>query len=416
MANQLGLVGSYGTAPVAALVFSGLSLSSEPLRSWSRASTRRASSWRMYVNAATFLASAWIVWAAHLPTTGSDQRPWRGSPSYRTVADGLLVVEAATLRPRAHRRHARRLRRRRPRRRTRDAVRQGHGGGRRPATACSSSAVFSGMAARHHPRSTCARRASLGRKALRRSPDRAAGIAAARASPSCPRCCSRCRSRLVLGAFVGVGWVVGYTLHRAHRRGRDPRPHLRPGPVTRRCRPRRRARRRTARRGDVRRRSWASRVTVNRRAAGAHLHRRHGHLPARRAGDDRPSGVWAWRSDERPAGRVPRDRVPPWCGGGAARPDRRRSCHVASITCGRPAATAARSGENENVAAWQHDLLPEPPSPPPESRWVGSGRAGPLCRLRRSGGRAAAPARARTRRFRCSTGLPPRRRLPRRVA
>jgi len=62
MANQLGLVGSYGTAPVAALVFSALSLLSGPLRTVLPGLDPEGIFLAIYVDGATFLISAAIVW------------------------------------------------------------------------------------------------------------------------------------------------------------------------------------------------------------------------------------------------------------------------------------------------------------------------------------------------------------------
>ncbi|MGO4604204.1 MFS transporter [Terrabacter sp. 2YAF2] len=91
MANQLGLVGSYGTAPAAALVFSGLSLFSEPLQSLVPGLDPEGVLLALYLNAATFLASAWIVWRLTFPPRAATAT-LAGESIYRTVADGLLVV------------------------------------------------------------------------------------------------------------------------------------------------------------------------------------------------------------------------------------------------------------------------------------------------------------------------------------
>jgi MFS family permease len=91
MANQLGLVGSYGTAPAAALVFSGLSLFSEPLRALVPGLDAEGVLLALYVNAATFLVSAGIVWRLTFPPRPATAT-LSGESIYRTVADGLLVV------------------------------------------------------------------------------------------------------------------------------------------------------------------------------------------------------------------------------------------------------------------------------------------------------------------------------------
>ncbi|MGV1007132.1 MAG: MFS transporter [Dermatophilaceae bacterium] len=92
MANQLTLVGSYGTAPIAALVFAGLSVLSGPLRSVLPGLDAEGVFLAIYVNGATFLASAWIVSRLAFPPRASTDT-LAGQPLLRTVADGLLIVK-----------------------------------------------------------------------------------------------------------------------------------------------------------------------------------------------------------------------------------------------------------------------------------------------------------------------------------
>lgn len=92
LANQLGLVGSYGTAPVAALVFSGLSLLSGPLRTAVPGLDPEGIYLAMYVNGATFLASAWIVSRLTFPPRAASET-LAGQSVLRTVTDGLLIVK-----------------------------------------------------------------------------------------------------------------------------------------------------------------------------------------------------------------------------------------------------------------------------------------------------------------------------------
>ena len=92
LANQLGLVGSYGTAPVAALVFSGLSLLSGPLRTVLPGLDPEGIYLAMYVNGATFLASAWIVSRLTFPPRSASES-LAGQSVLRTVTDGLLIVK-----------------------------------------------------------------------------------------------------------------------------------------------------------------------------------------------------------------------------------------------------------------------------------------------------------------------------------
>jgi MFS family permease len=92
LANQLGLVGSYGTAPVAALAFSGLSLLAAPLHSVVPGLDPEGTFLAMYVNGGTFLLSAVIIWRLTFPDRGARES-LAGQSLVRTVADGLLVVK-----------------------------------------------------------------------------------------------------------------------------------------------------------------------------------------------------------------------------------------------------------------------------------------------------------------------------------
>jgi MFS family permease len=92
LANQLGLVGSYGTAPVAALVFSGLSLLSEALRAALPGLDAEGIFLAIYVNGATFLISAWLVSRITFPPRAASET-LAGQSILRTVTDGLLIVK-----------------------------------------------------------------------------------------------------------------------------------------------------------------------------------------------------------------------------------------------------------------------------------------------------------------------------------
>jgi MFS family permease len=96
VANQLNLVGSYGTAPVAALLFSGLALLSQPLRVLIPSLDHDGVFLAIYVNALTFLASAWIVSRLAFPTRAPRQSQETESV-YRTIVDGLLIVKRRPL-------------------------------------------------------------------------------------------------------------------------------------------------------------------------------------------------------------------------------------------------------------------------------------------------------------------------------
>ena len=92
LANQLGLVGSYGTAPLAALAFSGLSLLSALLQSVLPGLDPEGIFLAIYVNGATFVVSAWIVSRLTFPRRGGSER-LSGESILRTVTDGLLIVK-----------------------------------------------------------------------------------------------------------------------------------------------------------------------------------------------------------------------------------------------------------------------------------------------------------------------------------
>ena len=92
MANQLGLVGSYGTAPVAALVFSALSLLSGPLRTVLPGLDPEGIFLAIYVDGATFLISAAIVWRLTFPARDASET-LAGQSILRTVTDGLRIVK-----------------------------------------------------------------------------------------------------------------------------------------------------------------------------------------------------------------------------------------------------------------------------------------------------------------------------------
>jgi MFS family permease len=92
MANQVNLVGSYGTAPIAALLFSGLALLSGPLRTLIPGLDPEGVFLAIYVNGVTFLVSAWIVSRLTFPPRAAEQA-LAGESVFRTLADGLLIVK-----------------------------------------------------------------------------------------------------------------------------------------------------------------------------------------------------------------------------------------------------------------------------------------------------------------------------------
>ncbi len=92
LANQLNLVGSYGTAPIAALLFSALSLIGQPLSRVIPGLDPEGIYLAIYVNGLTFLLSAWIVSRLTFPPRAAQQA-LQGESVFRTLADGLLIVK-----------------------------------------------------------------------------------------------------------------------------------------------------------------------------------------------------------------------------------------------------------------------------------------------------------------------------------
>lgn len=92
LANQLGLVGSYGTAPVASLVFSALSLLSGPLRAVLPGLDAEGIFLAIYVDGATFLVSAVIIWRLTFPARAASET-LAGQSILVTVTDGLRIVK-----------------------------------------------------------------------------------------------------------------------------------------------------------------------------------------------------------------------------------------------------------------------------------------------------------------------------------
>jgi MFS family permease len=91
LANQLNLVSSYGTAAVAALVFSGLTYVGTPLRASVPQIGPAGLFLAIYVNAATFYVSALVVSRLTFPRrTTSDSLV--GQSIYRTIVEGLVLL------------------------------------------------------------------------------------------------------------------------------------------------------------------------------------------------------------------------------------------------------------------------------------------------------------------------------------
>ena len=92
LANQLNLVSSYGTAPLAALVFSGLTFLATPLQDDVPAIGPSGLFLALYANGLTFYVSAVVVSRLAFPRRAAARASLAGQSVYRTVADGLLLL------------------------------------------------------------------------------------------------------------------------------------------------------------------------------------------------------------------------------------------------------------------------------------------------------------------------------------
>jgi MFS family permease len=92
LANQLNLIGSYGTAPIAALLFSGLSLVGQPLSDLIPGIDEEGIYLAIYANAATFLLSAWLVSRVPFPKRATREQHASESVA-RSITDGLLILK-----------------------------------------------------------------------------------------------------------------------------------------------------------------------------------------------------------------------------------------------------------------------------------------------------------------------------------
>jgi len=89
-ANQLGLVVTYGTAPLAALLFIGLALVSGAL-------TGHEETLALYANALTYLVAALVVWRLALPARTPAAEGDRPVGLGRSIVDGWRFVAATPL-------------------------------------------------------------------------------------------------------------------------------------------------------------------------------------------------------------------------------------------------------------------------------------------------------------------------------
>jgi MFS family permease len=91
LANQLNLVSSYGSAPVAALLFSGLTLVAAPLAAEVPALGHSGLFVAVYLNAVTFYVSALVVSRLTFPPPAGREL-LAGQPIHRSIADGLVLL------------------------------------------------------------------------------------------------------------------------------------------------------------------------------------------------------------------------------------------------------------------------------------------------------------------------------------
>jgi dTMP kinase len=90
-ANQMSLATTYGTAPVAALVFSGLALVNNVLGSFLEPVRANPVNLALYVDAATFGVSALVIARLAIPRTRADHAQERVSV-WRSIVDGWMYV------------------------------------------------------------------------------------------------------------------------------------------------------------------------------------------------------------------------------------------------------------------------------------------------------------------------------------
>ena len=89
-ANQLSLIVTYGSAPIAAVVFSGLTLANGVLDGVVPALAGQSTYLALYVNALTFLVSAAVIWRLDFPT--APPRAIAEQSVWRTAVEGWTYV------------------------------------------------------------------------------------------------------------------------------------------------------------------------------------------------------------------------------------------------------------------------------------------------------------------------------------
>ncbi len=90
-ANQISLVATYGTAPVAAIVYAGLALVAGAVGELSGGLRFDPISVALYVNAATFILSGLVIWRLAIPPTPGRDRV-RESSVLATIVDGWRFI------------------------------------------------------------------------------------------------------------------------------------------------------------------------------------------------------------------------------------------------------------------------------------------------------------------------------------
>ena len=94
-ANQLSLVVTYGSAPVAAVAFAGLTLANGVLDGVIPALAGQSTYLALYVNALTFLVSAVVIWKLEFPPPSTATRVHESI--WRTAVDGWRYVGTTPL-------------------------------------------------------------------------------------------------------------------------------------------------------------------------------------------------------------------------------------------------------------------------------------------------------------------------------
>jgi dTMP kinase len=89
-ANQISLVATYGTAPVAALVYAGLALATEAVNGLTPHQVVDPISLALYFNAITFGVSALVIWRLELPPSRRESS--RQQSVLRSIIDGWRFV------------------------------------------------------------------------------------------------------------------------------------------------------------------------------------------------------------------------------------------------------------------------------------------------------------------------------------